>query len=142
MTCDISQDFLWISCVICSQYVSREDQTLLLAHASVAPQVHWQSTMAGKPVTDVATSVYASKSTSNPQCRVDVLLTPVLWLLWCKLIIPQLPAGCGELYMCIHSSLWSTLWYEQLQSSNTLTFAAMCSAVMPCVEVASTSALL
>ena len=57
-------------------------------------KVHWQSKVAGKLITDVATSVYMCKSTSNPQWWVNVLLTPVLWLPWYKLITP--PAGYGK----------------------------------------------
>ena len=51
------------------------NQMLLLAHGSVD-----KGPLAGKPVTDVTTNVYARKSTSNPQWLVNVLLTPVLWL--------------------------------------------------------------
>jgi len=84
------------------QYVSEENQTLnpprpmLALTEEVGPsslpvvvlaQVHWQSTMAGKPVTDMATSVYACKSASNPQWQVNVL-TLVLWL----------PYGVSQLY--------------------------------------------
>ena len=40
----------------------------------VSTQVHWQSTMVGKLVTDVTTSIYVRKLTSNPQWQVNVLL--------------------------------------------------------------------
>ena len=81
----------YILCII--HLVSGGDQKFLLVHASVgrgsqtpllakvvSTQVHWQSTMAGSPVTYAPTSVYARKATSNPQWLVNVLLTPVLWL--------------------------------------------------------------